>query len=376
MSSKLLFDLFRAYFDARKHKRKTNSAIKFEMNYEKEIIRLYKEIVSREYEISPSTCFISFYPVKREIFAGDFRDRVIHHLIFNYLNPFCEKIFINDSFSCRIGRGTSYGGKRAEHFMRSCSSNYKKDCFVLKLDISGYFMSIDKDILHRKIKKIIRQFEKEINFDRESVMWLIEKVLFNDPTKKCVVKGKRADWVGLAKSKSLFFAGKNKGLPIGNLTSQLFANLYLNDFDHLMKYSLDCKYYCRYVDDILIVHQDKRFLKSLFPIIDEYLKKRLGLSLHPKKIYLQHFSKGVLFLGRIILPYRNYLKNRTKGRIYERLNEWAMISKKKEISAQEKSKFFGCFHSYWGILGQANALKLRKRILAKLIGQYLKKIEP
>lgn len=367
-----MFDLFQAYFDARKHKRKTSSAIKFEMNYEKEVIRLYKEIVSRKYEISPSICFISFYPVKREIFAGDFRDRVVHHLIFNYLNPFCERIFVNDSFSCRRGKGTSYGGKRAEHFIRSCSGNYHKNCFVLKLDISGYFMSIDKNILFRKIKKTLKQFEKEIKFDKELMIWLIEKVIFNDPTNKCIVKGKRADWVGLAKSKSLFFAGKNRGLPIGNLTSQLFANLYLNDFDHLMKYSLDCKYYCRYVDDILIVHQDKRFLKSLFPVIDEYLRKRLGLSLHPKKIYLQHFSKGFLFLGRIILPYRNYLKNRTKGKIYERINEWSIISKKKNISAQEKSRFFGCFHSYWGIISQVNALKLKNKMLAKLISQYLK----
>jgi len=362
----LLLDLFQAYFDARKHKRKTSSAIRFELNYEKEVFKLYREIISRKYEISRSICFVSFYPVKREIFAGDFRDRIVHHLLFNYLNPLCERIFINDSYSCRKGRGTSYGGKRADHFIRSCSKNYQKDCYILKLDIAGYFMSIDKKILFAKIEKIIKKFEQKIDFDKELVLWLTRKVLFNDPTKNCVVKGKKEDWVGLPKSKSLFFSEKDRGLPIGNLTSQLFANIYLNDFDHFIKESLGCACYGRYVDDLLFVHEDKDFLKLFPPVLDEYLCNNLFLRLHQKKFYLQHYSKGVMFLGRIILPYRIYIKNRTKGNAYRKLEEWMKRSAVFGTSAQEKRKAYCQFFSYCGIFEQANTFRLQKKMMGVL----------
>lgn len=362
MSLSLLNDLFRAYFDARKHKRGTSSATRFEMNFEEEILNLYKEIVSRRYEISPSSCFISFYPVKREIFAGDFRDRVVHHLVFNYLSPLCEKVFIYDSCSCRKGKGTSFGGERAEHFMRSCSKNYHKDCYVLKLDISGYFMSIDKKRLYLKILKLVKRFENKINFDLDLILWLIRKIVFNDPTKDCIMKGKREDWVGMAKTKSLFWAEAGRGLPIGNLTSQLFANIYLNDLDHLMKYSFKFSYYCRYVDDFLIFHQDKRLLKSLYPTINLYLKEHLGLSLHPKKIYLQHFFKGVVFLGRVVLPHRNYIRNRTKGKAKVKIKRLKGLLKEKPYSKKIRKEYLACANSYNGILAQSNTFKLRKKI--------------
>jgi hypothetical protein len=366
MSAKLLEDLFQAYFDARKNKRKTTSALKFELNYEVELFKLYDEIISRKYAISPSICFISFHPVKREIFAGDFRDRIIHHLIFNYLNPFCEQLFINDSYSCRVGKGTSYGIKRADHFIRSCSENYQQDCYILKLDISGYFMSIDKAILFEKIEKILEKFESKIDFDYDLVLWLIQKVIFNDPTKNCVVKGKREDWVGLPKSKSLFFSVKNRGLPIGNLTSQLFANLYLNDFDHFIKEGLKCKYYGRYVDDLLFVHKDKKFLVSLFLRLNEYLRNNLFLRLHPKKIYLQPFKRGVVFLGRIILPYRIYLKNNIKGNIHKKIEQWLVLSKIGKISKQQKIKAVSCYFSYSGMLDGCNAYRLGQKFKKRL----------
>ena len=369
MPSKLLEDLFQAYFDARKHKRKTASAIKFELNFEAEIFRLRDEIQNRKYEISPSICFISFYPVKREIFAGDFRDRIVHHLIFNYLNPFCERIFLSDSFSCRAGKGTSYGVKRANHFIRSCSENYKKDCYILKLDISGYFMSIDKNVLFEKIKKTLKKFESKIDFDYALIIWLIRKVIFNDPTRNCVVKGKRKDWIGLPKSKSLFFSKKDRGLPIGNLTSQLFANLYLNDFDHFVRYKLGCKYYGRYVDDLLFIHRDKNFLASLFAILDEYLRDNLYLRLHSRKIYLQHFTKGVKFLGTIIKPYRIYIGNRTKNNFYQNLDAWnKKITLAKNIDPQDVKKFISSSNSYLGIMKHYDTFKLRKKIIGETRG--------
>jgi len=256
-------DLFKAYYDARKNKRSTINALAFEVDYETKLFQLYEEIKNRQYQISPSICFISFKPVQREIFAADFRDRIIHHLIYNYISPFFERLFINDAYSCRVGKGTSYGIKRVNHFIRSCSHNYSRDCYILKLDIKGYFMGIDRSLLYQKVEQTLSRFKNKINFDLDLVLYLIQKVIFNDPTKDCRLKGKREDWLGLPKTKSLFYAGENKGQPIGNLTSQLFGNVYLNDFDHFIKCRLKCRYYGRYVDDMVIVHQDKEYLKSV-----------------------------------------------------------------------------------------------------------------
>jgi len=358
MALSLTEDLFQAYFDARKHKRNTRNALRFEMNFETELFRLREEITNRTYAISKSTCFISFYPVKREIFAGHFRDRIVHHLLFNYLNPLCERLFLYDSYSCRCGKGTSLGVKRAEHFIRSCSKNYTQNCFILKLDIAGYFMNIDKHILFKKIQDIMQRFKSEIEFDQDMVLWLLEKVIFHDPTEYCVMKGKREDWVGLPKSKSLFFSGANRGLPIGNLTSQLFGNIYLNDLDHFVRHKLKCRYYGRYVDDILIVHSNKEFLKSIISVADGYLKDHLTLTLHPKKIYLQDCWKGVIFLGRVLKPYRLYVQNRAKGNMWKKLSLLKVVFDGREKDKIEIQRLVSCLNSYAGMLGNGSTYKL------------------
>lgn len=285
-SKNLLCSLFQAYYDARKNKRRTINALAFEIDFERKLFELYEEIKKRKYKVSPSICFISFKPVQREIFAADFRDRIIHHLIYNYISPIFERLFINDSYSCRVGRGTSCGVRRLDHFIRSCSQNYKQDCYILKLDIKGYFMAMDRSILYQKIEKTLNRFREEANFDADLILYLIRQVIFHDPTKNCRIKGTWKDWQGLPKSKSLFWAGENKGLPIGNLTSQLFGNVYLNDFDHFIKHKLGCKHYGCYVDDLVIVHPDKEYLKSIVPILKKYLQDELLLEVHPKKVYL------------------------------------------------------------------------------------------
>ncbi|MEI8103280.1 MAG: reverse transcriptase domain-containing protein [Candidatus Moraniibacteriota bacterium] len=358
MASSLIEDLFQAYYDARRHKRNTNNALRFEMNFEAELFQLRDEILNRTYEISKSTCFISFYPVKREIFAGHFRDRIIHHLLFNYLNPLCERLFIYDSYSCREGRGTSLGVKRAEHFIRSCSNNYQQKCFILKLDIAGYFMTIDKHILFGKIRNIIGRFRSETSFDENRVLWLLEKVVFHDPTQHCIMKGKREDWVGLPKSKSLFFSEKDRGLPIGNLTSQLFGNIYLNDLDHFVGHTLKCRYYGRYVDDMLFVHTSKEFLKAVIPLVELYLENQLTLTLHPKKIYLQQVERGVTFLGRVLKPYRVYLQNRAKGNMWKKLFLLKIVFDGKERSKREVCRLVACLNSYMGMLDHGATYKL------------------
>lgn len=360
-------DLFQAYYDARANKRNTINALAFEIDYEKNVLELSRELWERRYEISRSICFVIQRPVKREVFAADFRDRVVHHLVYNYISPLFERIFINDAYSCRIGKGTSYGVKRACHFIRSCSGNYSRDCYVLKLDIKGYFMSMDRSVLYQKIEKTIRRSGDGAPFDVDFVLWLIRVIVFHDPTKNCVMKGKREDWVGLPKSKSLFFAGENKGLPIGNLTSQLFGNVYMHDFDCFVQYKLGCKYYGRYVDDFVIVHQDKEHLKRLVPLLKAHLRDNLFLELHPKKIYLQHYSKGVDFLGAVIKPHRTYIRNRVKGNAYQSIRNWntVLAESKDGLKKEDLKKFLFGVNSYLGIMKHHNTYSLRKRMLTK-----------
>jgi len=364
---KILYDLFKAYYDARKNKRGVTSSLAFEINYEKNLFRLGQEIVAGTYAIGRSICFICFKPLKREIFAADFRDRIVHHLIFNYISPIFERLFISDSYSCRTGKGTSYGIKRLDHFIRSCSLNYAKDCYILKLDIKGYFMAIDKNILYKKIERHIHN---------TWLLALIYQVIFHDPTKNCFIKGKKENWIGLPKSKSLFYAKPGRGLPIGNLTSQLFGNVYLNDFDHFIKYTLKCAYYGRYVDDIVIVHPDKEYLKSIIPIIRKYLHDELFLELHPKKIYLQHFQRGVSFLGAVLKPYRMYIRNRTKGNFYRKIQYWNQLlaDGRKGFSKENQRKFVASTNSYLGIIGRFNTYGLRRKMLPECPSPELKKI--
>ena len=351
--------------------------MQFEINYESNIIQLSQEINDRTYQITPSICFVITDPVQREIFAADFRDRVVHHLIYNYISPIFERVFINDAYSCRTGKGTSYGIERLQHFILSSSENYTKECYVLKLDIKGYFMAINKQILYEKIKTTLEKFryrikEKQITwnetFDYEMLIYLIEKVLFNNPIIGCIVKGKQSDWNGLPPSKSLFHSPAGCGLPIGNLTSQLFSNIYLTDFDHYLKCELKCKYYGRYVDDFAIVHTDKEYLKNLIPVISNNLLSTLQLTLHPKKIYLQHYTYGVKFLGVIIKPHRTYIGNRTKGNLYKTIKQWNTYTENlqnTELEFVELLRFTSSINSYLGCMKHYATYKLRKEIICK-----------
>lgn len=365
--NQLLHDLFRAYYDARKNKRSTANALSFEVDLEANIFSLYEDIVNRRYAISPSICFVVTKPVKREIFAGSFRDRVVHHLLFNYLNPIFEKHFIKDSYSCRIGKGTSYGIARAAHFMRSCSRNQQTDCWMLKLDISGYFMSMDKEILHAQLKKKLEKL-KGVPFDRDMVLSVLRVVIFHDASRHCRIKGKREDWVGLPKSKSLFFAKKGKGFPIGNLTSQLFGNIYLDEFDHWMRRKYrGCARYGRYVDDMIFVVKSKRTTGNIIEDAEAFLTERLMLELHPKKIYLQHCSKGVAFLGVFIKPFRVYAGRRAKSNFYAAAARWsARIAHGEAMGKGEVEQCLCCLNSYLGIMRHLRTFALRRKIMASL----------
>lgn len=368
---KILNDLFQAYFDARKNKRKTINALAFEKHFEENIFSLFNQITAYNYNPLPSICFVVTKPVKREIFAANFRDRVIHHFIYNYISPVFEKTFINDSYSCRKGKGTHYGIERINHFIRSCSNNYQKDCNILKLDIKGYFMAMNKTLLFEKVKtELIRNVTK-FNFDLPLTLYLVEKTIFNDSAKDCIIKGKQADWNGLPKTKSLFYVNQDCGLPIGNLTSQLFGNIYLNEFDHYVKKDLKIRYYGRYVDDFVLIHQNMGYLKSIIPLMRNFLNEKLQLKLHPDKIYLQHYSKGVKYLGAVIKPHRIYIANRTKGNFYKTINLWnTIIRKNKKLNREETETFLSSINSYLGILKHYKTFKIRKKMLNEHLSAY------
>jgi len=377
--NQILHDLFLAYYDARRNKRNTINALKFEINYESNVLKLCDEILTGNYKPLPSICFIVNKPVQREIFAAEFRDRVIHHFIFNHISPVFEKYFIHDSYSCRKNKGTHFGISRIDHFIRSCSQNYILDAYILKLDIKGYFMAINKSILFQKVKSVLLRQQHALDFNLQLELELIEKAIFNDPVIGCRIKGGKSDWNGLPSSKSLFYSQPGCGLPIGNLTSQLFSNVYLNEFDHYIKNDLGIKYYGRYVDDFVIVHQNKDYLKTLIPKIRDYLHEELHLQLHPNKIYLQHFTKGVKFLGAIIKPHRVYIANRTKGNFYRAIQKQNKLARHHKPTKEEQAAFLSSMNSYLGILKPCKAkqegkhyktYKLRKNMIAKYLSAW------
>lgn len=187
-TDKLLYALFRAYYDARQYKRNTKSAMNFEIEYEKKILELREDLVNGTYIISPSISFIINDPVQREIFAADFRDRIINHLIYNYIYELFDHHFIYDSYSCRLGKGTHFGIKRVEHFIRSCTQNYFRDVYILKLDIKGFFMHIDKHILFEKIENFLSTKKEMLTVDYDFLIGLIHQVIFHDSTKDCIIK--------------------------------------------------------------------------------------------------------------------------------------------------------------------------------------------
>jgi len=291
----LFSELYKAYRDARRNKRNTLNQLKFERNLERELLSLERELQNFNYELRPSVCFINELPVKREIIAADFRDRVVHHFLYNRIYSIFDRKFIYDSYSCRVGKGTLFGIKRARGFLDSCGAG-GADVWVLRLDIRGFFMAINRDILYGLLMKGIGDPVDPLTH------FIIRKIVFNDPLKDAFFRSQPGAWDDLPRDKSLMGSAPNCGLPIGNLTSQLFANVYLNPLDHFVKRDLKIKYYGRYVDDMVLIHSDKRVLLDAISRIREFLSEELRLTLHPGKIKLQGADRGFAFLGAYIYP--------------------------------------------------------------------------
>lgn len=370
MSRKLIsyLELYEAYLECRVHKRNTINALSFELDLETNLLDLLNDINNRTYVIGRSVSFIVNKPVKREIFAADFRDRIVHHLVINKINWIFEKMFIRDSYSCRKNKGTSYAINRLTHFMRSCSQNYSSPCYVLRLDIQGFFMHINRELLWFKVKKTIEENYNKL--DKDTILYLCKLIIENNPTINCLIKGSKSEWKGLPKNKSLFHSNKGCGLPIGNLTSQVFANLYLNDFDHFAKKTLGLRYYGRYVDDFFVIHSDKSFLKELIPKFRNFLAGKLGLTLHPNKVYLQSVEKGILYLGVWIYPYNKTVHSRNVENLRLNLISWNKCVEGKKPTRDEVEKFLSSINSYFGYLRTYNSYKLRRKAFYKWMSGY------
>ncbi|MGN0919535.1 MAG: reverse transcriptase domain-containing protein [Alphaproteobacteria bacterium] len=354
-----LEELFKAYLDCRKHKRRSMSALRFERMYEHKLIQLHKDIARRTYRTLPSRAFIVDKPVQREVFAADFRDRIVHHLVIGQLIPLFEQIFSDSSYSCRMGKGTLFGIRSVAQMMKECSNYYTQNCYVLRLDIHGFFFHIDKNILYKKIIQLVNS--RYFGANKSAILFMIQEILRDNPTRNCKISGSKKDWVGLPKTKSLFFSGRTKGLPIGNLTSQVFANFYMNDFDHFVT-GLDKNiFYGRYVDDIVVIHPDHDYLLQVKQMIDTYLKEELGLMLHPKKISLQHYSKGFAFIGAYIKPGRIYPGKRLRASFYRKMQklneEWAQYPQKQNRRLLEKT--LSSINSYFGLMKHFDAWRVK-----------------
>lgn len=221
----LLEDMIEAYYDCRRNKRNTVSAVEFEMNYEVKLLDLVRRINDRSYRPGKSICFVVKWPRYREVFAAAFEDRIPHHYIYNRLNPLFEGIFGDRTFNCREGKGQLYGVKMLADDLHKCSNNYTTDCYVLKLDIKAFFMSIDKPLLVKLVDDFI--VENYVGDDKEDLRFLCKVVIMHNPEKNCELRSPLEYWDHLPKEKSLFTNGEGKGVAIGNLFAQLFANFLL-----------------------------------------------------------------------------------------------------------------------------------------------------
>jgi len=361
----LLLDLYRAFKDARRHKRKKTYVLKFSLNLEKELISLRDDILNRRYIPRPCRCFIIRDPKLREVFAADFRDRIVHHLYYNYMRELFERSFIHDSYSCIKGRGTHWGIRRLKHHIRSVSCNYTKECYVLKLDIKGYFMHIDRSLLLDICRTSISRMGTHPSnkpgktwaevLDMPLMDYLTETIIMNNPLEGCRKVGDASDWYELPVSKSLFHSPRGCGLPIGNLTSQLFSNVYMNLYDQFCKRILKCQAYGRYVDDSYIVSNHKEELRNMSKEISSFLLNTLKLEINRDKTRICNIRHGVGFLGAYIRPYRTYMQINTLKRIRKSIKELESVT--------DPHSIFSSVNSYLGALSHCYSYRIRMSII-------------
>jgi len=296
-----------------KGKRKRPDVIKFSLKFMDNILALHRSLVDKKYNHGKYFAFKINDPKPRDIHKASIKDRIVHHAIYRILYPYFEKKFIFDSYSCQKNKGTHKAIYRFRNLSRKVSKNNTQTTWVLKCDIRKFFANIDQQVL----KDILWKYVED-----EDILWLLGQVIDSF----------------------------QKGLPLGNVTSQLFINVYMNEFDQFIKRQLKVRYYIRYCDDFVILHQDKSYLENLIAKMSDYLENELNLSLHPDKVFIKRLSQGIDFLGWVHFCHHRVLRTATKRRMFKKL---------KENQTQET------LNSYLGLLKHGNTYKLVKRILQK-----------
>ncbi len=282
-------NLFVAWADFKEGKRWKPDVLQFEKSLRHNIFTLCNDLKYKKYKHSE---YFSFYikdPKLRHIHKACVRDRVLHHAVFRILYSIFDKAFIFDSYSCRLGKGTHRAVNRLNEFAKKVGKNNTKNCHILKCDVRKFFDSISHNVLINLIKKKIRD---------EDTVWLINEIIES------------------------YFVAENKGIPLGNITSQLFANIYLNELDKFVKHKLKVRYYIRYCDDFVILSDNTEYLQNLISRTGSFIENNLKLSLHPHKSIIRKYGEGVDFLGYISFPNFIILRLRTQ-------KECSEISKEK-----------------------------------------------
>lgn len=360
-------DMFEAYYECLKHKGSSPSTINYMLDHRQDLIRLADEINSRTYHPTTSIAFVVTRPKYREVFAADFRDRVVHHLIALRIEPLLEQVFSDRTFNCRKEKGVLYGVDMLKEDIRQCSHDYTDGCYIMRLDMKGFFMSIDKQLLDSMLQEFIT--EKYEGHDKEEILWLTHVTVMHRPELDCERRSGMERWNHLPPNKSLFTNGDGKGLPIGNLSSQLFANFLLNRLDWFLENDMGFQFHGRYVDDFYVIHDSKQRLLDAVPAIREMLREQCHVELHPAKFYIQHYSKGIKFTGSVVKFNRVYPARRTVGNFMTSIYR---LNKAKDV--EEIRKCIQSVNSYLGILRHTDSYAIRRRVLGMIdarLWQYI-----
>ena len=383
-----LTKLLAAYLSCRQTKRKTINALKFELNLEANLLDLQKQLKNYTYQPKRSICFVVTYPKVREIFAADFSDRIIHHLLVSEIEPYFERAFIHNSFACRKGKGTHEAVKNLYRNLSKVTKNQTRNAFYGQFDIQSFFTAIDKPVLYEAVEAKIIKLKQDQAWKNE-ILYLTKIIIFHNPVDNYVVKGRRELFGKLPPQKSLFYVHQNKGLPIGNLTSQFFANVYLNALDQFIKRELKVKYYFRYVDDFVLLSRNLNEIKRWRSLINHFLERRLKLKLHPQKNKYGSVYQGIDFVGYVIKPdyilSRRRVVNNLKTKLYFFNQGLLLFSGNQGQKAlplsrpptkEEIERMTNTINSYFGHFRQGNCYNLRINLYEKHFGELKNYLKP
>lgn len=379
--------VWEAYYDCLRGKRRSEQAIEYIQIAAVDIPRLAMELWTGIYQPGTSTCFIVKYPKWREVFAANFRDRIVHHWICLRLEPLFEYRFRqqgNRSFNCRKGFGTDAAVCHLAEAMRSISGNYHHPAWVFRGDIVSFFMSINKELLWYLLDRFMRRWRfREAHFGwahyglagQPEMYWdilmpVVRTIVMHHPERDCVLNSPVEWWRHMDPNKSLFTSPT--GEPIGNLTTQLFANFLMSFFVAYVLFLFRRKRFdiAQFVDDFAIVCDDLRFLVQSIPQIAAFLKNALHLEMHRDKRYLQSVSHGVLFVGTYIKPGRMYLSNRTVGRMMERCTGYGRLLASDSTSELDLQHLEQTVNSYMGFCRDRQTYLFRLQAISLMQPQF------